>query len=247
MFSCYLPTQPCTHRLCAQARELGKAITQALNATTEAQVRLNATTQALNAVEQEKTSELLAEAAKLAQQAEREEKEERGKEKYDAQVAGRKEGLGVAVASGSSAAGKPGTSGGATGTAAQGGGSSGSSGNATAGGAGKPLQEARETLKAAAAAAAGGTTVNVSAVNVTAVAQATIEAASGVVASSKEKVEETIERKKPEVRHVEGAGCKRGMAGHGVLYHAAFRAASLSDKLPGSLLLSSPPGHGACH
>ncbi|PRW56400.1 divinyl chlorophyllide a 8-vinyl- chloroplastic [Chlorella sorokiniana] len=185
-----------------QARELGKAITNALNATTEAQVRLNATTQALTAVEQEKTSELLAAAATLAKQAEREEEEEQRKEKYDAQVAGRKEGLGLGAAS-APPAGKPGgVGGGAGGAAAQGSGSSSSSSsssNATAAGAAKPRQEARETLKAAAAVAAGGATANVSAVNVTAVAQATIEAASGVVASSKEKVEETIERKKPKV------------------------------------------------
>jgi hypothetical protein len=181
-----------------QAGQLGKAIRDALNATAEAAARLNATSQALKAVEQQKTDELVGMVAQLAQEEEAEERAEEKKEQYEQHTAGRKEGLGFAAGvakTGADAAGAGAAAGGAAarnGTAAQG--PPGSSG----GGGSKPRAEVREALKQAVAAAAGSGG-NGSAVNVTQMAQAAIDAATTVVASSKASVEQSIEKMKPKV------------------------------------------------
>lgn len=151
----------------------------------------------LDAVQQEKTSELLGIVAQLAQEDEEEEREAEAKAAHESLRVGRKQGLGGE--GGSAAAGAAAGAGGSST-----GGSSGS-GNATAGG--KPRAEVREALKQAAAAGSSG---NVSGLNVTAVAQAAIDASAQVVASSKEKVEETIEKKKPKVG-VGGVGFVEGL------------------------------------
>lgn len=212
-------------RAALQAGELGKAITQALNATADAAARLNATAAALQAVGREKTSELITLVTKLAaedeKEAAKEAKQQAAEEARPEQAAGlggRKRGGGFAAA-GSEAEGW-----GSAGTAAAAAGATAAtaaalgSGNTTAAaaangtvpGMAKPRQEVREALKQAAAAAAaaaaeaaaaGGSGGNLTAaVNVTQMAQAAIDAASTVVASSKATVEQAIEKKKPKVR-----------------------------------------------
>ncbi|PSC69840.1 divinyl chlorophyllide a 8-vinyl-chloroplastic isoform A [Micractinium conductrix] len=207
----------------AKADELDKAITQALNATADVAARLNATAAALKAVEHEKTSELLTMVTQLAAEDEREEakevKQAAAQAKEDAirtaaegHTLGRKEGWGGASARGGGGergrgAAGAGAGGAAAATAARApaGGNATANGTATAGVGAKPRQEVREALKQAAAAAATATAagatgdLTAAAVNVTAMAQAAIDAASTVVASSKASMEEKIEKQKPKV------------------------------------------------
>lgn len=224
--------------------ELGKAITQALNATTEAAARLNATAAALEAMGREKTSELMTMVAKLAAEEEKEaakeakqQADEDARQPQAAGMGGRKEGGSFAatskVAEGGGTA--RAAAGGAAATAvaaaapSNGNATRASAANGTVSGAPKPRQEVREALKQAAAvaaaaaeaAAAGGSASNLTAVvNVTQMAQAAIDAASTVVASSKATVEQAIEKKKPKVsvRAIEiakelHAGSSSGAAG----------------------------------
>ncbi|KAL4442083.1 hypothetical protein ABPG77_011344 [Micractinium sp. CCAP 211/92] len=207
-----------------KAGELGKAITQALNATADAAARLNATAAALQAVGREKTSELITLVTKLAaedeKEAAKEAKQQAAEEARPEQAAGlggRKRGGGFAAA-GSEAEGwgSAGTAAAAAAATAATAAASGSgnttaaaAANGTVPGMAKPRQEVREALKQAAAAgaaaaaeaaAAGGSGGNLTAaVNVTQMAQAAIDAASTVVASSKATVEQAIEKKKPKV------------------------------------------------
>jgi hypothetical protein len=181
---------------------LGKAISEALNATTEAAARLNATSQALRAVEQEKTSELLSMITQLAKEEEEEERQETAKQAYEQHTSGRKESMGGNMAAHAGTmqqqqqqqqpGAQAGSSGAFAGQADGGEGQPAVSGNGTA--FVRPREQVREVLKQAAAAASNG-----SAVNVTQMAQAAMEAASTVLATSKASVEQTIEKKRSKV------------------------------------------------